>query len=342
MALATREIGGTGLSVPVLGLGGAPLGDLYARIPEATALATIERAYALGVRIFDTAPLYGHGLSEHRFGHVLRQKPRPSYVLSTKVGRYLVPAAPETIDRGQWQGGLNMKLVYDYSYDGTMRELEQSHQRLAVERFDIVLIHDVDIWTHGSREAFEERYRQCVEGSFRALADLRAQGVIRAIGMGVNEIEPCFRLATDCDPDVFLLAGRYTLLEQNGLDDLMPLARKKRFSFLLGGPYNSGILATGPVPGAKYNYKDAPPEIMERVRQLEAVCKAHGVPLAAAAIQFPLGLPEVASIVPGAVSPEEVERNVALITTPIPDGLWSDLKAQGLLHPDCPLPPKAG
>lgn len=336
--LATREIGTTGLEVPILGLGGAPLGDLYELIPEERAQATIAAAYEGGVRLFDTAPLYGYGLSEHRFGHALRRHPRGSYVLATKVGRYLVPKAPELIDRGQWTGGLNMEPVYDYSYDGTMRALEQSHQRLGIERIDIVFIHDVDIWTHGTREAFERRYREAVEGAYRALAELRSQGVIKAIGMGINETEPAIRLARDADPDVFLLAGRYTLLEQGGLGDLIPLARQKRFSFLLGGPYNSGILATGAVPGAKYNYKPPPPEIMDRVRRIEAVCRRHGVPLKAAAIQFPLGLPEVAAIVPGAVRPEEVEENRRLITHRVPAALWDELKSEGLLAAECPVP----
>jgi D-threo-aldose 1-dehydrogenase len=335
---AKREIGTTGLKVDILGLGGAPLGDIYERIPEERALATVAKAYEIGVRLFDTAPLYGYGLSEHRIGHVLRRQPRDSYVLATKVGRWLKPTPPEKIDRGQWAGGLNMQPVYDYSYDGTMRELEHSLQRLGIERVDIVFIHDVDIWTHGSREAFEQRYKEAAEGAFKALAELRSQGVVRAIGMGVNETEPCVRLATDCDPDVFLLAGRYTLLEQGGLGDLIPMAQKKKFSFLLGGPYNSGILATGAVPGAKYNYKEAPPEIMERVRRIEAVCQQHGVPLKAAAIQFPLGLPEVAAIVPGAVRPEEVEDNLRMITHKIPQDLWDELKDEGLLARECPVP----
>ena len=192
-----------------------------------------------------------------------------------------------------------------------------------------MFIHDVDIWTHGSREAFEQRYKEAAEGAFKALAELRSQGVIRAIGMGVNETEPCVRLATDCDPDVFLLAGRYTLLEQGGLGDLIPMAQKEKFSFLLGGPYNSGILATGAVPGAKYNYKEAPPEIMERVRRIEAVCQRHGVPLKAAAIQFPLGLPEVAAIVPGAVRPEEVEDNLRMITHKIRRACGTSSRTRG-------------
>lgn len=336
--LATRPLGRTGLEVPILGLGGAPLGDLYERIPEERALATIARAYDGGARLFDTAPLYGYGLSEHRMGHVLRHQPRESYVLSTKVGRLLVADDPSRIDRGLFKGGLNFRPEYDYSYDGTLRVVEQSLQRLGIERVDILLIHDVDIWTHGSREAYEERLNQAIEGAYRALDRLRAEGVIKAVGVGVNEVEACLRFAQACRMDCFLLAGRYTLLEQGGLDDLLPLAERQGSSFLLGGPFNSGILATGAVPGAKYNYREAPPEIQERVRRIEAVCGRHGVPLAAAAIQFPLGHPQVASIVPGAVRPEEVERNLELIQARIPPELWAELKAEGLLRPEAPVP----
>ena len=336
--MQTRAIGTTGLEVTVLGLGGAPIGDLYARLPEAECQATLAWAWEAGIRLFDTAPLYGYGLSEHRFGHALRPRPRDSYVLSTKVGRILRPTPPERIERGQWSGGLNMQPVYDYGYDGTMRSVEHSLQRLGIERIDILFIHDVDIWTHGTREAFEARYKEAVDGSYRALAELRRQGVVRAIGMGINEIEPALRLATDADPDVFLLAGRYTLLEQAGLDDLLPLAAKKKFSFLLGGPFNSGILATGPVKGAKYNYKPAPEPILERTRRLEAVCQRHKVPLAAAAIQFPLGQERIAAIVPGAVKPEEIAASHKLISMRIPPDLWAELKHEGLLNEACPTP----
>jgi D-threo-aldose 1-dehydrogenase len=334
----TRPLGRTSLEVPILGLGGAPLGDFYELLPEERALATVERAYDLGIRLFDTAPLYGHGLSEHRMGHVLRRKPRDSYVLSTKVGRRLIPEDPARIDRGWFKGGLNFRATYDYGYDGTLRAVEDSLQRLGMERIDIALIHDVDIWTHGSREAYEARLAEAISGAYQALDRLRSEGLVKAVGVGVNEVEACLRFAESCRIDCFLLAGRYTLLEQGGLDDLLPLAERQGFSFLLGGPFNSGILATGAVPGAKYNYKDAPPEIMERVRRIEAVCARHGVPLAAAAIRFPLGHPQVASIVPGAVRPEEVERNAALIRTNVPADLWAELKAEGLLRAEAPVP----
>jgi D-threo-aldose 1-dehydrogenase len=336
--LPTRRLGRTGLEVGILGLGGAPLGDFYERIPEERALATVEAAYRSGVRLYDTSPLYGHGLSEHRFGHVLRGKPRTDLVISTKVGRWLKPERPERIQRGWFTGGLNFQAVYDYSYDGAMRSLEQSYQRLGMNRIDIVLIHDVDIWTHGSAEAYDRRFAESMEGAYRALDELRRAGVIKAVGAGLNEVAPCVRYAREGDFDCFLLAGRYTLLEQNGLDDLLPLAEEKGFSVLLGGPFNSGILATGTIPDAKYNYKPAPPAIMERVARIEAVCGRHAVPIAAAAIQFPLGHPRIASIIPGAVSPSEAERNAGLMMLPIPLALWDELKAEGLLAAAAPLP----
>ncbi|HWL19934.1 MAG TPA: aldo/keto reductase [Bradyrhizobium sp.] len=337
-ATDTRDLGRTALTVTQLGYGGAPLGDLYQRIPEAEALGAVESAYTAGVTLFDTAPLYGHGLSEHRIGHVLRQKPRTSFVLSTKVGRCFVPRQPGQVDRGQWAGGLDFEPVFDYSYDGVLRSIEQSRLRLGLSTIDIALIHDVDIWTHGSREAWEARLAEALKGAYRALDDLRRAGVVKAIGVGVNEIEACLRFADGGDFDCFLLAGRYTLLEQGALDDLLPLVERRSMSVLLGGPYNSGILATGAVPDARYNYQPASPEIRNRVARIEAVCRAHGVPLSAAAIQFPLGHKAVASIIPGAISAAEVERNRDLIEQAIPAELWADLRRAGLLREDAPTP----
>ena len=338
-ATETRPLGRTGLPVTVLGLGGAPLGDLYDRIPEERALATVQRARDLGVRLFDTAPLYGSGLSEHRFGHVLRRaEDRDGFILCTKVGRYLVPEAPGRLDRGQFRGGLNFRIVPDYSYDGAMRAFEQSLQRLGMDRVDVVHIHDVDVWTWGSEALFQQRFREAMEGAYRALHDLRAQGVVRAIGVGVNEIVPLMQFAAAGDFDTFMLAGRYTLLEQEPLDALLPLCAQKGIGILTAGPFNSGILATGAVEGAKYNYQPAPPAVLDRVRRIEAVCQRHGVPLAAAAVQFPLAHPAVCAMVPGAVRPEEVDANVRLIETPIPAALWAELKHEGLLREDAPTP----
>lgn len=353
-ATDTRALGRSGLRVSVLGLGGAPLGDLYERIPQERALATIRHAYDLGVRLFDTAPLYGHGLSEHRFGHVLRSvglhrrgeeespetavEDRDGLVVSTKVGRYLVPERPEKVERGLFRGGLNFRVVPDYGYDGAMRAFEQSLQRLGMDRVDVVHIHDVDVWTWGSGEAFQRRFREAMDGAYRALHELRAQGVIRAVGVGVNEVRPLMMFAEAGEFDTFMLAGRYTLLGQEPLDDLLPLCERRGIGIMTAGPFNSGILATGAVEGATYDYRPAPAAIMDRVRRIEAVCRRHGVPLAAAAVQFPLAHPAVSSMVPGAVRPEEVDANVRLIETPIPADLWAELKHGGLLREDAPTP----
>lgn len=335
--LGTRPLGRSGLQVTQLGFGGAPLGDFSARLPEPEAIATVEAAHAAGLTLFDTSPLYGHGLSEHRFGHVLRRKPRDGFVLSSKAGRYLRARPEHEIDRGWFAGGLNFEAVVDYSYDGAMRSFEQSLQRLGMNRIDVLLIHDVDVWTHGE-EAYERHFRTAMAGAYRALDELRQAGTIGAVGVGVNEIAPCLRFAAEGDFDCFLLAGRYTLLEHAALDDLLPTCLDKGIGIMLGGPYNSGILATGAVPGAKYNYRPAAPEVMQRVARIEAVCARHGVAIAAAALQFPLGHPAVASVIPGAVTPREVERNRALMAARIPPDLWAELKHEGLMPRSAPVP----
>ncbi len=333
-----RKLGSSPLMVSQLGFGGAPIGDLYANVSEEDAAACIRTAHDSGLNLFDTAPFYGYGLSEHRFGHTLRQFPRDSFVLSTKVGRRLEPRAPQDIDRGQWAGGLDFQPVFDYTYDGIMREVEHSMMRLGMSRIDVLLIHDVDNWTHGAAGKTEHYFREVMEGGYRALDELRSNGTVKAIGVGINEAEMCTRFAQAGDFDCFILAGRYTLLEQDGLDSFLPLCGEKDIGIMLGGPFNSGILATGPRPGAKYNYVDAPPEILDRVGRIQAVCQRYDVPLAGAAIQFPLGHPNVSSIIPGAVSVAEVQANVELMNTAIPTDLWRDLKHEGLVREDAPTP----
>jgi D-threo-aldose 1-dehydrogenase len=334
--LVKRSLGKSGLQVTVLGFGGAPLGDFYARLPEDQAIATVRRAAEAGLGLFDTAPLYGHGLSEHRFGHVLRQRKREDFVLSTKVGRVLKPMPEEKINRGWFTGGLNFDACYDYTYDGAMRSLEQSLHRLGLNRVDVLLIHDIDVWTHG--ESYKANLKIALDGCYKALERLRADGTVGAIGIGINEIEPSLRFAHDTDIDCILLAGRYTLLEHAALDELLPLCGKKNIGIMLGGPYNSGILATGAVAGANYNYKPAPPGILDRVARIEAVCRRHGVPIAAAALQFPLGHPCVSSVIPGAVTPEEVDRNLKLLGIPISSALWAELKHEKLMPQAAPVP----
>jgi len=334
-----RSLGKSGIETTLLGLGGAPLGDLYEVIPEPRAAETIETAYRLGVRLFDTAPLYGMGVSEHRFGAVLRQKPheRHDFVMCTKVGRYLVPQDRSSVDRSVFKGGLDFRLVADYSYDGTMRAIDQSFQRLGMNRIDVAHIHDVDVQTWGE-EGYRQRFKEASDGAFRALAELRSQGVIKAVGVGVNETGPLLDFAAAGDYDCFMLAGRYTLLQPQALDELLPLCESRGIGVLTAGPYNSGILATGARPGAMYNYKPAPQPILDRVAQIETVAARYGVPLAAAAIQFPLAHPAVSAMVPGAVRPSEVEANVALIEHPIPGDFWAELKHENLLRADAPTP----
>ena len=333
-----RTLGKSGVEVTVIGAGGGPLGDMYERIESGVALGMVEAAYDGGITLFDTSPFYGHGLSEHRFGTVLSQKPRESFVLSTKVGRYLVPPIDSPLDRTPFAGGLDFNHVFDYTRDGTLRSIEQSMARLGLSRLDCLIIHDVDVWTHGSREVFAEKFKETMEGAYPVLHELRARGIIKAIGVGLNEVDICMEFARAGDFDFFLLAGRYTLLEQGALDDFLPLCLERQIGIMLGGPYNSGILATGAVPGARYNYVPAPAEIMERVARIETVCKRHGVPIAAAALQFPLGHPSVTSMIPGAISASEVERNIRLMAHDIPPVLWEELRQDGLLDPRSPVP----
>jgi D-threo-aldose 1-dehydrogenase len=331
---------GKSLSFTELGCGTAPLGNLYRSVDGETAQATLQASWDVGCRYFDTAPLYGLGLAETRLNHFLRGRLRDSYVLSTKVGRRLRVCPPEgRTGIGKFFDTPARQEIYDYSYDGVMRSIEDSFERLGVDRIDILLCHDVDVFTHGSREASDRRIREFMDGGYRALAELRDQGVIAAFGAGVNEWQVCERMAHEGDFDLFLLAGRYTLLEQEALDSFLPYCTRSGIGIVLGGPYNSGVLATGPISGAFYNYDPAPPEVLNRVQRIEQVCKAHGVKLIEAALRFPLGHPAVVSVIPGAQSPEQVRRNAEIIRARIPDGLWSDLKTEGLLHPAAPVLP---
>jgi D-threo-aldose 1-dehydrogenase len=337
-----RRLGGSDVAVTPLGFGGNVLGNLYGVVDEDEALDTVVAAWETGVRYFDTAPLYGHGLSEHRMGHVLRRYGRGDFVLSSKVGRLLRPhgrVPPPKLDPSQ--GGiftdeLPFEPVFDYSYDGVIRSVQDSLQRLATNRIDLVMIHDADEWTHKANyDAIVEQVRT---GALPALQKLRDDGVIRAFGAGVNQAEACERLMDVGRWDCFLLAGRYTLLEQGGLDSFLPRCEAERVSIILGAPYNSGILATGAVPGARYNYLPAPEAVMQRVAAIQSVCRDYDVSLPAAALQFPLGHPAVATVIPGGRSRSEVERNAALMRTPIPPGFWAALRAGGLIREDAPTP----
>ncbi len=322
-----------------MGFGGAPLGNLYRKVEDSDAQAALQAAYDSGMRYFDTAPQYGLGRSEDRFGKALQRFGRESIQLSTKVGRLLLDCEPHEVTPQAFVDVPQKRIVFDYTYDGVMRSYEESKQRLGVDSVDILLVHDVCAFSQGSQETSDAKVRELFDGGgYRALTELRDSGEIAAIGAGVNEWQVCEKLLGLGDFDGFLLAGRYTMLEQEALDSFLPLCEKRDVGIILGGPYNSGILATGAVPGAKYNYDIAPTPIMDRVRKIEAVCATHDTPLIAAALQFVLGHPCIKTVVPGAVSAQEVQANVALMEREIPAALWNDLRGEGLIRPDAPLP----
>jgi D-threo-aldose 1-dehydrogenase len=334
----TRQLGKSDVRVTQLGFGGAPLGELFVRVDEATAAATLQAAWDAGVRYYDTAPYYGRGLSEIRFGRFLDAKPRSEFVLSSKVGRcFFAPARPDEFQTGPtWAGGLRFDHVHDYSYDGIMRSYEQSQMRLGMNRIDLLIIHDLDFWFHSTEAKVAAYLSQLFTSGWRALDELRSHGLVRGLGAGINELGMMPRFLDALGLDFFLVALRYTLMEQEVLTAEFPYCERAGVGVVIGGVYSSGITATGPIPGAKYNYADATPEVIERVTRMNEVCKAHGVSLAAAALQFPLAHPIVASVIPGAISPEQVRQNVANFQRPIPASLWSDLKSQGLISESAP------
>jgi D-threo-aldose 1-dehydrogenase len=338
--LKRRKVGRTRLEVTELGLGGAPMGGFRATIPEAEAVKLTDDGYQAGIRYFDTSPFYGYGRSELRMGAGLREKPRDSYVLSTKIGRILHVRKPgEALPSDFRENGLpGFVPQFDYTYDGVMRSLEHSHLRLGLDRIDIALIHDVDYWTIKDRAILDERFKTVMDSGFRALDELRRAGVIAAIGVGINESDTSTRFIRAGDFDCMLLAGRYTLLEQGALEEFLPECQKRGVSVILGGPYNSGILTGGVKPGATHDYVAAPQALIDKAQKIEAVCKRHGVELGAAALQFPLFHPAFCSVIPGALSVREVTQNVERMGVKIPVELWSELKREKLLDPASPTP----
>jgi D-threo-aldose 1-dehydrogenase len=337
-AFARRQLAGTPLTTSPLGLGGAPIGGFRHRLSDDEGMQTVRAASDAGVTYFDTSPYYGYGRSEHLFGFALRGRPRDSFVLSTKVGRWMTALGAEESIAGWRPGGLPFKPTYDLSRDGTLRSLEQSLLRLGMARIDIALIHDVDVFTHGSQAEADRRFREAMDGCYPALAELRSAGVLGAIGVGLNETAMSLRFARETDIDCVMLAGRYTLLDQSALAELLPLCEKKQLSLLLAAPLNSGILAVGAREGATYDYAPAPQSVLAKVRRIEAVCRRHGVELPAAALQFPLAHPRIASVVAGAVKPAEVHENIARMAAPIAGDFWRELKREGLLDEDAPVP----
>lgn len=332
------RLGNGGLTFTELGFGTAPLGNLYKAISDEDARAILDAAWNGGVRYFDTAPLYGLGLSETRLNPFLRGKPRDEYVLSSKVGRLIQACAPEyRAGVGKWFDVPCRRENFDYSYDGVMRSFEHSFSRLGVDRIDILYVHDLCVFTHGSKEASDMRIEEFFAGrGYDAMVSLRDQGLIRAIGGGINEWEVCQTLAERGDFDLFLLAGRYTLLEQTALDSFLPLCEQRGIGIVTGGPYNSGILASGAKPGAFYNYDPAPQHILDKVNAIESVCNDHAVRMVDAAFQFPLLHPAHVAVIPGGQSAAEMAANLQAAATSIPAALWDDLKSAGLLREDAP------
>ncbi len=334
---ARRRLGRTSVEVTELGFGGASIGELFVRVPERDATATLAAAWDAGVRYFDTAPWYGRGLSELRTGAGLRDHPRPEYALSTKVGRWLKPATAEGFDGSPWLGGSPNEVVFDYTYDGIMRAVEQSRMRLGITRFDIAWIHDLDHLYHDP-PTIDSHLRDLASSGWRALEELRSAGLIGGFGAGINDLGLIPRFLDIGDVDAFLIAMPYTLLDQEVLNAEFPDCVERGVGFVIGAVFASGILAKGPVPGGRYAYADPSPEVIEKTRRIAAVCDRHGVPLPAAALQFPLGHPAVASVIPGASSPAQQARTVEWFRTSIPADLWAELKHEGLLRSDAPVP----
>jgi D-threo-aldose 1-dehydrogenase len=327
----TVELGTTSLRVPRVGVGTAPLGNMLQAISNDDADRVLAHATDRGLRYFDTAPLYGHGLAERRVGRAVAGLDRHDSIVSTKVGRLLRPGVPR--DESQYHDGVPFYKdtppvgpVWDFTADGIRTSLRESLERLALDRVDILLLHDPD-----------DHYEQASTTAYQALAQLRADGVVRAIGAGMNQAPMLARLVTECDLDMVLCAGRYTLLEQDALDDLMPACEATRTSVVIGGVFNSGVLVD-PGDAALYDYIPAPGPVLSRARGIEAICDRHGVPLPAAALQFPLAHPRVASVVIGFRSEAELDADLDWLQTPIPDDLWDDLRRDGLIREDAPTP----
>jgi D-threo-aldose 1-dehydrogenase len=336
----TRQLGNTSLKVSTLGFGAASMGNLYQAVSDEDAKATLAAAVDLGMNLFDTSPRYGAGLSERRVGDALRPLANDSYILSTKVGRILRPDPKADISklRHGFLTPMPFDAHYDYTYSGIMRSFEDSQQRLGLAKIDILLVHDIGAYTHKKMD--KTYFEQFESSGYKALETLKRHGDIKAVGLGVNEVEVCERAMNIGQFDCFLLAGRYSLLEQDPLHQFLPKCQQHGASIILGGPYNSGILATG-VRGKNtpyYDYEPAPKHIIDRVGKIEAVCEQFQVTLAAAALQFPLGHSAVASVIPGLGSAKRVQHTIALFNEVIPDEFWQALKDQNLLDEAAPLP----
>jgi len=336
---SSRRLGSTQIDLPILGLGCAPIGELFDRLSAAKAQTVLESAWDAGIRYFDTSPFYGFGRSEHRLGHFLQEMERNTYSLSTKVGRVFrrFDGEPAAVATDSWTHPLPFTFRCDYGYDGIMRSYEDSTQRMGISQIDILLVHDLDYWALETEDRVAEKLKE-LESGWKALDSLRRSGEVKAIGVGINEEVMVPRFLENFDPDCLLVAQPYTLLDQDTLDNAFPQCAERGISVIIGAPYASGILATGPIPRAKYRYGDAPPEILQRVSRIIEVGKRHGVSLSAAAVQFPLAHPVVVSVIPGAREPEHVHGTIAAMETTIPDDFWREMKENRLIREDAPVP----
>lgn len=317
------------IQLPKIAFGASGIANMYREVSLDDANTVLSAVWDAGIRYFDTAPHYGHGMSERRLGDFLRQYDQDEYIISTKVGRILTPLDRPVAEMNGFVNPLPFKQTFDYSYDGIMRSVEGSFNRLGLNKLDILYVHDIGDVTHG--DAAPAFFKQLTETGHRALSQLKAEGTVKAIGLGVNEVEVCEALMGHMEMDLILLAGRYTLLDQSAAANLLGLCAKNRVRLVIGGVFNSGILATGPKPGAHYDYELASQEILDQVTLIESICKRHDVPLAAAALAFPLRAQEVASVLIGTAKSSSLLRNLKLLDLTIPDALWQDLKVAGLM-----------
>ena len=334
-----RRSGSHAIEFTELGFGTGPLGGLFKAVSESEADEILAEAWDSGVRYFDTAPLYGLTLSEIRLGRFLSEKPRGDYVVSTKAGRIMLPCDPK--DRtgfGKWFGVPDKREHYDYSYDGILRSFEESLERLDLHSVDILYVHDLCSFTHGSGAASDAKVDEFMNGGYFAMLRLREEGSTRAIGGGINEWDVCQALAERGDFDIFIPAGRYTLLEQEPLETFFPLCIERGIGIVMGGPYNSGVLASGAVPGARFEYAPAPEAVLDRVARIQEICLAYGVELKDAALRFPLFHSAVVSVIPGGQSVDEVRSNREALDAEIPNAFWRELKSEGLVRADAPVP----
>lgn len=331
-----RTFGRSGWSTSLAGFGSVTLGNMGKVMTTDTARSLIRHTWDSGVRLFDTAPMYGHGSAEYRLADDLMDRDRTDYTLITKVGRTLHPASRGTFDTGPWVQTPPMRMDYNYSYDGVRRQVEDSLQRMGTDRFDVLLVHDTDRWTHGDQ--YLQRFHEAVSGAFKALAALREQKVVSAIGIGVNETDICIAAANAADIDCLLIAGTYNLLDQQANNELLPLCQDRGIAVINGRIFGSGILATGTPPNARFNYAPASADVIAKVQPIEEVCRGYNVPLGAVAVQFAAAHPAITNICMGTGSIEQQNQNYSWLEQDIPPELWNQLITEGLLNPDVPTP----